>query len=531
MKKLRNEKGAITMITLLTILFMVSFLMTSYTLIANKVKTQKEILAETKAIYEPKSTMEEIYNSFTTIDNIIPIYTVEQLLSIGNDQKININRKIYTFGNDENTTYLLKNDLEFNAKELKLETDWVPPYEDTNFIANFDWSGHTIEVTTLNEEVIIYDGKYLVTTTRYSPITLNNAIKSDLVDYKIFGNSVQNGTPTPDTPIEVESVGDKSKNLINNVRSTQTINGITFTVNEDKSITLNGTNTGNDNTIYNIISNVNYVTQNIVLEENSTYTLSGKTSLPSGVYLQTHGNVNGSAQYKTFSSNPTTFTTVESSSWSCYLRVDVGVTVDNLTIYPQLEEGSTATNYAPYGKYKIPIKVSNGTSETTTNIYLDEPLRKVGDIADYIDFETKKVERNVKKIVLNGSETWYKFSDLNVYHTSNDELKFDKNIYCLSNKYKGQISASGGTYNSGNIWLQSTSSYPRIYIANDNYTTVEDFKIYLNSNNVTGYFPLVKSDPEPIELPNIQLYRGINTITVDTEIQPSNVSVTYNAKQ
>ena len=55
-------------------------------------------------------------------------------------------------------------------------------------------------------------------------------------------------------------------------------------------------------------------------------------------------------------------------------------------------------DYEPYGKYKIPIKVSNDSEAMTTNIYLDEPLRKVGDYADYIDFENGKVVRNVEVI-------------------------------------------------------------------------------------------------------------------------------------
>ena len=51
----------------------------------------------------------------------------------------------------------------------------------------------------------------------------------------------------------------------------------------------------------------------------------------------------------------------------------------------------TDTNDINYGKYKIPVIVGN----TTTNIYLDEPLRKVGDYSDYIDFKNQKEFRNV----------------------------------------------------------------------------------------------------------------------------------------
>lgn len=193
MKKIKDEKGAITMIVLVTIVFMVSFLMTSYALIANKVKTQKEILAETKAIYEPKLSMEEIYNSYYTSDNIIPISTVEQLLAIGSNEKISIDGKVYTFSNIEDAIYLLKNDLEFSAIELDLESNWVPPYEDEEFVADFDWSGHTIKVTKLSGDIIIYDGVYL-STANGKIINTKDAVRGNLVDYRIYGNSVQETT-------------------------------------------------------------------------------------------------------------------------------------------------------------------------------------------------------------------------------------------------------------------------------------------------------------------------------------------------
>ena len=48
-----------------------------------------------------------------------------------------------------------------------------------------------------------------------SPLTLHNSHGQNLTNYKIYGNSIQNGTPTPEAPIEVESVGDKTVNLFN----------------------------------------------------------------------------------------------------------------------------------------------------------------------------------------------------------------------------------------------------------------------------------------------------------------------------
>lgn len=147
MKKLKSEKGVITLITLVTVLFMLSFLISSYVIVSNKVKTEKEMVSETKKIYEPTARMEEIYNSYFSNDDIIPIYTVEQLLSIGSGENISINGKIYTFGEDN--TYVLKNSLEFDVDnwQNKLNNnDWVPI---GNTDCKFEGNGHTITVTTL----------------------------------------------------------------------------------------------------------------------------------------------------------------------------------------------------------------------------------------------------------------------------------------------------------------------------------------------------------------------------------------------
>ena len=66
-----------------------------------------------------------------------------------------------------------------------------------------------------NNELIFEQG-FTREQTRVPPITTTyQAIGKDLKDYKIYGNSVQDGTPTPSFPIKIESVGDKTKNLFN----------------------------------------------------------------------------------------------------------------------------------------------------------------------------------------------------------------------------------------------------------------------------------------------------------------------------
>ena len=155
MKKLKSQNGIITMVTLISMLFLVSFLMSSYVIVANKVKTQKEIVKETEKIYKPTYTMEEIYNSYFSADSVIPIYTVEQLLLIGQGNKqVDINGKIYAFTNS--SSYALKNNLKIDSNYLGFEEDWIPIAKNINFNGKFEGNGNTITVTQLNGDIKIY---------------------------------------------------------------------------------------------------------------------------------------------------------------------------------------------------------------------------------------------------------------------------------------------------------------------------------------------------------------------------------------
>lgn len=165
MKNRSQENGAITIVVLVSVLFMISFLISSYILISNKVNAQKDVLEETRSIYESKLPMEEIYNSYFNNDNMVPIYTVEQLLDVGSGKVKQIsqeNGKIYNFSKDAN--YMLMNDIQFKTSEYTslIGTDeqgnpkeWTAIGEMVKndvdgFIGNFEGNGHKILVEDLN---------------------------------------------------------------------------------------------------------------------------------------------------------------------------------------------------------------------------------------------------------------------------------------------------------------------------------------------------------------------------------------------
>ena len=211
-----------------------------------------------------------------------------------------------------------------------------------------------------------------------------------------------------------------------------------------------------------------------------------------------------------------TFTVPESKIYSlgffCNYNSVEGTQVTYSNI--QLEYGSSATTYEPY-------------REATTNIYLDEPLRKVGDYVDYIDYANGKVVRNTNLKTFNGNEEWYQFGS-NVALAKWDDGKTPSHgdnvitgIY--SNLFRenknAQTSANDNTFLTHNIlnvdWI----------VINRN-INVSDFKTLLANKNATFIYPLATPIEESISLPQIKTVEGTNYITVNTSTSASNLKIT-----
>lgn len=115
------------------------------------------------------------------------------------------------------------------------------------------------------------------------------------------------------------------------------INGITWTVNEDGSVTANGTATGNSNFV--------------VISQDNPIAIAGKTVTLSGCPTGGSRTTYGIYYYDTVTSrfdygNGVTF--IPKGVVSVNIRIFGGATVDNLVFKPQLELGTTATEYTPY---------------------------------------------------------------------------------------------------------------------------------------------------------------------------------------
>lgn len=141
---------------------------------------------------------------------------------------------------------------------------------------------------------------------------------------------------------EYKEVGDGGKNLLPYpyYHASRTTNGITCTDNGDGTITASGTATG---TAYHYEARI--TTKNMLCEGGKTYTFSWGGVGSSSTY---YGFVRVDDAVKTATATGSvTFTPSTSQYIDVGFLIISGVTVDNLVIKPQIEKGSTATDYEP----------------------------------------------------------------------------------------------------------------------------------------------------------------------------------------
>ena len=183
---------------------------------------------------------------------------------------------------------------------------------------------------------IVFEKGFTRETSGTVPLTING-IGKDLKTWSITGNTVQNGTPTPENPVEVWGCGDRTSNLLN------------F---EDLIAAPSGLMPDRQFTFPHLLT--------LYLKPNTTYTCASSgtgsaTSISADLsrslyFCSTDG------KYSVNANNPVTYTTDNTG------RVFIGF-IDsrtnaqqylNKTAYVWLNEGSTPLPYEPYG-YKIPI--------------------------------------------------------------------------------------------------------------------------------------------------------------------------------
>jgi hypothetical protein len=177
-------------------------------------------------------------------------------------------------------------------------------------------------------------------------------------DYKgvrtVIGGDAKQIKISPTEPTTGEEVWiQKGKNFLDLSQfKSQTINGVAFTNNKDGSITINGT--------AETSFGVNFT---IIPLKKGTYHLSLNANTPNDFYIynyDTNENILNKEQTSTLLQD---YNNLGLDTW-----IKQGMTFDNITIRPQLEQGSTTTSYEAYIDKKIYTKNDNGVYEEFVNV-------------------------------------------------------------------------------------------------------------------------------------------------------------------
>lgn len=331
-----------------------------------------------------------------------------------------------------------------------------------------------------------------VKTATGTTISITDATKAKIVSLTLSKESMQDGTPTPESPVEIKTV------------------------------------TGYRNLFDGAVFKANYIVNNQGAQSyNGAYNLYKITTLIPGktytVHFKSIDTQPRSNRYCFYDSNdgfisyteiPNVFAGAEATKTftvptnTSYVLFHTGKLIENL----QIVEGNDVLPYVPYGTNWVYTKVTNGTDTNYYTIPLNNnEIVGIGDYKDELIIDSDGhcyLNKKVGKILLNGTETWSKSSNTNIDRYVMPQGTHKNYIHSLSNYFK----YVGATYNIGfynNVGTQLIFNF-----ASYGTTTLLQWKEWLSEHNVICYQPL--KEEQLIDLNytiDIRLFNGVNNIS------------------
>lgn len=312
-------------------------------------------------------------------------------------------------------------------------------------------------------------------------ITLKDTAEARFKKFGIGGNSWQETR--------------EGYNLIPFTYETKTANGVTFTVNGDGTIKVDGTATAN------------------------TYFDLGKPTLPAGDYILTGLPSAGSSstfkitfkfedtQQNLFGTDGKTFTiNSEATAQENYLFIASGYTANNLVFKPMIAKGTTIKDYEQYGtmpspNYKSDIQNVTGSANVTIcnkNLF---DIKRINNLAFGTMVENTilktiimedviyrgyslKLDKNQRNITISRKN----ITDFNRFRFGFTEVLPSKDVLVHNSKWsKEYIEAS--TLTNITLTIPSRAKYLVCYFSNENEEITEEAEIQIEYEEKTSYVP------------------------------------------
>lgn len=279
--------------------------------------------------------------------------------------------------------------------EVNVNADWNAQSGDAKILnkpttlAGYNITGEDELLTAKldkNDYTAFIGGQTVETQYNGSNIIAENTVAGEIPDFTLYGKSTQGSTT--------------GKNLLPNNATTQTINGVTFTVNADGSITANGTASSRA---------VIYLDNTALTIGSGSYMLSGTPLVDSGLYIVVY--VAGAGGAERWINDIGRGKAIELSDGdsinSVYIQIEAGVTVNGQTFYPQIERGSTATAYelytggipAPNPNYPMPIDTAGDAGSIPVSVEWREiPSENAGVTQNIVGLEVDYVNKTFTRL-------------------------------------------------------------------------------------------------------------------------------------
>lgn len=440
----------------------------------------------------------------------------------------------------ETQFYLTKNDFSLesgdgyfwcNSPSVNCRFEFVASINgEEKYLNSYSTTPNTFNITSS----FVYSGSTIIVASGTSTnVTLTPMISNGtFTEYEPYTGGQP--SPSPDYPQEIEVIEEDfnitscGKNLLPYPYedTTKTVNGISFTDNKDGSITVNGTATANAS--FKLLGNSEY---SEFVRIYANYLYGGTNNSWVRVVNYTNGHytvICTSKNNEGIGIDKTTYNTG-------YVEIIVpsGYTAENEIITPMMTI-KQATEYEPYQSTTTAITLPDEQFAAKISDTAKDQFRIAYDESDgnyhlYLD-------KNVGKIVLNGSESWKdnwqssNSPDYIYFYLSADFLDNNYNPYNLGNLISNNFQCSGSVWNSDRELLALNADMTKslqISMLKSRVSDLTSFKQWLQSHNTTVYYQL--ANPQTIDIGKVQMpltYYPITNVLTDCPLQP-NIEVAY----
>lgn len=417
----------------------------------------------------------------------------------------------------------------------------------TNYASVADFKSYLAAQYAAGTPVTVW---YVLSEPEVSTITVPSGLAGTLEGYLI-----QDGTPTPETPIYPTANGVKQADntysimysykldMVSRTRNlfpsaaeqTITLNGVTATCDGKGKYTFTGTTTNNTAIHFNLIK-TSLIPKSVGQGGQGTFSIfntkmfSGDTKNFASLSLTLQETPIYSWSLNAINKKSDSYTIMGEKNIDGISFYFAGGVATNFSASPMItDNGELPATYEPY-------------SNTTTPIYIgNEPLWAVNNYADYTDYQKQKVIRAIKKYVLTGNENWEEitgaYASRKYFRYVFEIINYCVRHVCISSHFT-QTNITTATTTVGFDVFDSTSAGGEVLAIRPSgvqSTTLENFKAWLAEQYAAGTPVTVwcaltvaeEADP-PVPLPALPTCEGTTVIDyAGQSVAPEKVYLEY----